>query len=203
MAGLETMLAGSQRIYRWLVKIYPKKFRAEHESEMVQNFRDLCREQLADLRSTRVIGLWGHTFLDLAASAAIEHVRRRESMTALDRDLRWDMRYGVQMFWRHSLWVLRYTALALIGGAVAIVLATWIWSGVRIWQKDKAVNAAWEKLTGKTPEAYFRARLQQFPKAGMNETARRLEELTTRLGIFNAMPNRLYDGERKRAIGPF
>ncbi len=37
----------------------------------------------------------------------------------------------------------------------------------------------------------------------MNDTARQLEELTIRLGIFNPMPNRLYGGERKRAMGPF
>jgi hypothetical protein len=203
MACLETMLAGSERVYRWLVKIYPKKFRAEHESEMIQHFRDLCREQLADLRSTRMIGLWGHMFLDLAASAAIEHTRRRESMTALDRDLRWDVRYGVQMLFKHSLWLLKYTAMALTGGAVAIVLAAWIWSGVRMWQKEKPVSDAWQMLTGKTPEGYFQAALQQFPKSGMNETARQLEELTTRLGIFNPMPNRLYDGQRKNFVGPF
>src|SRR5215475_3580417 len=149
MACLEAMLAGSERVYRWLVKIYPKKFRAEHENEMVLNFRDLCREQLADLRSTRVIGLWGHTFLDLAASAAIEHTRRRESMTALDRDLRWDVRYGLEMLRKHTLWLLKYTVLALTGSAIAIVLAAWIWSGVRIWQKEGSVTEAWKNLTGK------------------------------------------------------
>ena len=58
-------------------------------------------------------------------------------------------------------------------------------------------------LTGKAPEAYFQAMLQQFPKSGMNETARQLEELTTRLGIFNPMPNRLYEGRRKNFVGPF
>jgi hypothetical protein len=45
--------------------------------------------------------------------------------------------------------------------------------------------------------------LQQFPKSGMNKAASQLEELTTRLGIFNPMPNRLYGGERKGAMGPF
>ena len=140
MTLLEEMLASSERVYRWLVKIHPKEFRDEYESEMVQNFRDLCREQLDRLSPARMVGLWGRAFLDLAASAAIEHIRRREPMTALDRDLRWDVRYGVQMLWKHSLWLLKYTVLALIGGAVAIVLAAWIWSGVRIWQKEKPVQ---------------------------------------------------------------
>lgn len=124
-------------------------------------------------------------------------------MNTLDQDLRWDLRYGVQMFCKHFLWLLKYTSLALIGGAVAIVLAAWLWSGVRIWQKEKPVQQAWAEMTGKTPDAYFQAVLQQFPKSDMNETARQLEELTTRLGIFNPMPNRLYDGQRKNFVGPF
>jgi len=203
MALLERILAGSERAYRWLVKIHPKEFRAEHESEMVQHFRDLCRDQLGHLSSMRMMGLWGHVFLDLAASAAIEHLRRRKPMNTLDQDLRWDLRYGVQMFCKHFLWLLKYTFLALIGGAVAIVLAAWLWSGVRIWQKEKPVQQAWAEMTGKTPDAYFQAKLQQFPKSGMNETARQLEDLTTRLGIFNPMPNRLYNGQRKNFVGPF
>jgi hypothetical protein len=203
MAFVEKILAGSERVYRCLVKVQPKEFRAEHESEMVQNFRDLCREQLDRASATRVLGLWSHTVLDLAASAAIEHLRRRKPMNTLDQDLRWDLRYGVQMFCKHSLWLLKYTSLAFIGGAIAIVLAAWLWSGVRIWQKGKAVQQSWVQMTGKTPEAYFQAALQRFPKSGMNETARRLEELTTRLGIFNPMPNRYYDGKQKGATGPF
>ena len=203
MALLEKILAGSEHVYRCLVKIHPKEFRAEYEHEMVQNFRDLCREQLDRLSSTRVLGLWSQTVLDLAASAAIEHLRRRKPMNTLDQDLRWDLRYGLQMFWKHALWLLKYTSLAFVGGAIAIVVGVWLWSGVRIWQKKKRVQEAWVGMTGKTPDAYFQALLQQFPKSGMNETARRLEELTTRLGIFNPMPNRLYDGERKGVTGPF
>ena len=203
MTLLEEILAGSERAYRWLVKIHPKEFRAEHESEMVQHFRDLCREQLGHLSSMRMVGLWGHVFLDLAASAAIEHLRRKKPMNTLEQDLRWDLRYGVQMFCKHFLWLLKYTSLALIGGAVAITLAAWIWSGVRIWQKERPVQQAWVEMTGRTPEGYFQTILQQFPKTGMNETARQLEELTTRLGIFNPMPNRFYDGQRKNFVGPF
>lgn len=124
-------------------------------------------------------------------------------MNTLNQDLRWDLRYGVQMFGKHFLWLMKYTSMVLIGGAVAIVLAVWIWTGVRIWQKEEPVRQAWAKMTGKTPNAYLQAALQGFPKSGMNETARQLEELTTRLGIFNPMPNRLYDGQRKNFVGPF
>jgi len=203
MALLEKILVSSERVYRCLVKIHPNVFRAEYEHEIVQNFRDLCREQLDRASSTRVLSLWSHTVLDLVASAVIEHLRRRKPMNTLDQDLRWDLRYGVQMFCKHSLWFLKYTSLALIGGAFAIVLAAWMWSGVRIWQKEKPVQQAWVGMTGKTPEGYFQAVLQQFPKSGMNEAARQLEELTTKLGIFNPMPNRLYDGERKGVTRPF
>ena len=203
MALLEKILASSEHVYRCLVKIHPKAFRAEYENEMVQNFRDLCREQLDRASSTRVLSLWSHTVLDLAASAVIEHLRRRKPMNTLDQDLRWDLRYGVQMFCKHSLWLLKYTSLALICGAVAIVLAGWIWSGVRIWQKETRVRDAWQQMIGETPDGYLQSMLRQFPKEEMNESARQLEELTTRLGIFNPMPNRLYDGARKGITGPF
>src|SRR5687768_14635739 len=120
MAFLEKILASSEHVYRWLVKIHPKEFRAEYENEMVQNFRDLCREELDRASSTRVLGLWSHTVLDLAASAAIEHIRRRKPMNTLDQDLRWDLRYGVQMFCKHSLWLLKYSALTTLGGVVVL-----------------------------------------------------------------------------------
>lgn len=74
---------------------------------------------------------------------------------------------------------------------------------MRIWQKEKPVHQAWVEMTGKTPDGYFQGMPQQFPKSGMNESARQLEELTTRLGMFNAMPNRLYGGERRGATLPF
>ncbi len=83
-------------------------------------------------------------------------------MNTLDQDLRWDVRYGVQMFCKHFLWLLKYTSLALIGGAVAIVLAAWIWSGVRIWQKEKPVQQVWAAMTGKTPKAYLKRRSSSF-----------------------------------------
>jgi len=203
MVILEKVLQGSERVYRCLVKIHPKAFRAEYESEMVQNFRDLCREQLGRASSMRVMGLWSHTVLDLAASAAIEHLKRRKPMNTLDQDLRWDLRYGVQMFCKHALWLLKYAILAITVGTVALVLAAWIWSGVRIWHREQPVNNAWQQITGKTPGAYFQSVMQQFPKSSMNETARQLEKMTTRLGIINPMPNRLYGGERKRGTGPF
>ena len=47
----------------------------------------------------------------------------------------------------------------------------------------------------------FKQCCSNFRKSGMNETARQLEELTTRLGIFNPMPNRLYDGRAKELRG--
>jgi hypothetical protein len=199
----EKMLAGSVCVYRWLLKIHPKEFRAEHESEMVQHFRDIFREQRDHASPAKVLGLWGNLFLDLAASAAVEHLRRRRPMNTLDQDLRWDLRYGVQMFCKHSLWVLKYTALTIVGGTMVLFLTAWIWSGVRIWLKEQPVQKSWQDLTGRTPEAYFQATLRQFPKSSMNETARKLEEITTRLGIFNPMSKALHGGERRGLAGPF
>jgi hypothetical protein len=36
----------SERVYEMLLVVYPKEFRSEYGLQMVQVFRDLCREEL-------------------------------------------------------------------------------------------------------------------------------------------------------------
>ena len=45
MPGSGRALRFSKRIYRVLLVAYPKEFRREYGSHMVQVFRDLCREE--------------------------------------------------------------------------------------------------------------------------------------------------------------
>jgi len=43
--GQDRNLRVSERVYRTLLKMYPRDFRREYGSQMEQAFRDLCREQ--------------------------------------------------------------------------------------------------------------------------------------------------------------
>jgi hypothetical protein len=62
----------SERVYKALLKAYPKGFRSEYGSQMVQTFRDLCREELKRGGIAGLVGLWVRTVLDLAKTALAE-----------------------------------------------------------------------------------------------------------------------------------
>ena len=78
MEILKKLLRASERVYACLVEVYPKAFRSKYGQEMVQTFRDRCREELSQGRISGVIGLWGHTVLDFAVTVPIEHLKRGE-----------------------------------------------------------------------------------------------------------------------------
>lgn len=71
----------SERVYVGLLRAYPRKFRARYGEEMVLLFAD----QLRDARAGRGTGggpavTWFRTLIDLATSAAGEHLRKDRTM---------------------------------------------------------------------------------------------------------------------------
>jgi len=64
----------SGRVYEVLLVAYPKEFRSEYRPQMVQAFRDLCREELGRGSKAGSVKLWARTFLDLATTALTERV---------------------------------------------------------------------------------------------------------------------------------
>ena len=54
----------AERVYRLLLRAFPRDFRAEYEREMVLLFRDQCRES-----DVRTIGFWAKVLADIARSA--------------------------------------------------------------------------------------------------------------------------------------
>ena len=58
----------SLRIYRRLLRAYPKAHRDEYGSAMVQLFRDQCQEA----GNWGLAGLWGRTIRDLAVTSTVE-----------------------------------------------------------------------------------------------------------------------------------
>ncbi|UFP95675.1 ABC transporter permease [Gloeobacter morelensis] len=77
----------SERLYRWLLLLYPAEFRAEYGEELVQVFLDnLHEERQADGRRG-VLRLWWETMTDLSSTAFAEHLA-----------IFWqDLRYGARM----------------------------------------------------------------------------------------------------------
>lgn len=63
----------STRLYRLLLTFYPRGFRHEYGSDMLQVFGDLCRDSLRQQGWVGLAKLWGTTLRDFAASAITEY----------------------------------------------------------------------------------------------------------------------------------
>ena len=105
-------MAGVPRIYRWLLKLYPARFREEYSAPMERQFLD----EYADARGVGRILFWMHTLADLAFSIPVE----------LGRELRRDAAFALRVY-RHQPLV---TTLALGALALAIGVTTGVFSVV-------------------------------------------------------------------------
>jgi hypothetical protein len=63
----------SEKIYGWLLKLYPACFRRDYGSSAIQLFRDRIRDERGILQQCR---LWFDVISDLAVSVPSEHLRR-------------------------------------------------------------------------------------------------------------------------------
>lgn len=68
----DRVLLASERVYRVLLAAYPKEFREAYGSQMVQVFRDLCRDKRRGGGIGGLVALWARTGADLAVSALVE-----------------------------------------------------------------------------------------------------------------------------------
>ena len=68
------LVAASERIYRRIVYLYPKRFRSDYAALMEQLFRDQCRDACHKNAPIGVAKLWWHVIADTATSACREHV---------------------------------------------------------------------------------------------------------------------------------
>jgi hypothetical protein len=63
----------SEKIYGWLLKLYPERFRRDYGSSAIQLFRDRSRAERGILQQCR---LWFDVISDLTVSVPSEHLRR-------------------------------------------------------------------------------------------------------------------------------
>jgi hypothetical protein len=67
-------MALSQRLYRWLLRLYPRAYRATYESEMFHVFTDQCREACAQRGRLAMPLLWLRTLVDVGVTIVREHL---------------------------------------------------------------------------------------------------------------------------------
>jgi hypothetical protein len=65
-----------ERLYRWLLHVYPSSFRTRHADEMVQLFGDQLRDARSSGAAAGAAGVWLRAVPDLVRTAASEHLRR-------------------------------------------------------------------------------------------------------------------------------
>lgn len=68
----ERAAGASERIYRLLLRAYPRELRDEYADEMARLFRDLCREALEDRGGPGLAALWARTVPELLYTALKE-----------------------------------------------------------------------------------------------------------------------------------
>lgn len=72
--SLANSLLVSVRVYHALLVAYPRKFRDNYETQMMQVFRDSLRDAYHRNGTSGVIDLWLHTCADLLVTAFIERI---------------------------------------------------------------------------------------------------------------------------------
>ena len=67
--GHERAVGISERVYRSLLRAYPRGFRDEYGDEMARCFQDLCREELEDGGGLGLAALWTNTLREVLYTA--------------------------------------------------------------------------------------------------------------------------------------
>ena len=70
--GRERAVGASQRVYRSLLRAYPRELRDAYGGEMVRCFRDLCRDALEDGGGVGLAALWVRTLPEWLSTAIKE-----------------------------------------------------------------------------------------------------------------------------------
>jgi hypothetical protein len=178
MDNYSRKLRTSEKMFRRLVCLYPRDFRVQFGREMLQTFRDRCREVMRHGPRLGLTLLWAETLLDLAVTAPVEHLERRNLVKVLSDDFSWDMRHLLKMVLKCIGWVL--------GGLAAVFLAGWLICTIYAWRKEPAVVQAWEQAVGTSPDMQFQSLLKTHPKAPSNETALELERIVRQFQVVQA-----------------
>jgi hypothetical protein len=70
--GHQRAVGTSERVYRSLLRVYPRELRDEYGDEMARCFKELCREELEDGGGLGLAVLWARTLPELFYTALKE-----------------------------------------------------------------------------------------------------------------------------------
>lgn len=74
----------SEKFYRLLVSLYPRKFQAQFGDEMLLVFAELLQDAQAQAGSMGVARLWARTMVDLCRSLPQEYVREQKGCNVVN-----------------------------------------------------------------------------------------------------------------------
>jgi hypothetical protein len=77
---MQGRLLFSEWLYKMLLNLYPKMFRAAYGQQMCLTFRDACRVAYKQGGAGGLLALWLPTLFDLLKSALEERARQGEIM---------------------------------------------------------------------------------------------------------------------------
>ncbi|MBN2115756.1 MAG: hypothetical protein JW730_04255 [Anaerolineales bacterium] len=76
-------VASSQRLYCWLLQLYPQAYRAIYESEMLHLFSDQCQEAYKQRGRAGILSLWLRTLVDVGVTVIREHLSDPDARVGL------------------------------------------------------------------------------------------------------------------------
>lgn len=79
------MLRVSERAYRALLMLYPRAFRREYGGQMLQLFRDVCRDAVRQGGASALMRWWGTALFDLLQTVVAEHRKVWVKMGSITR----------------------------------------------------------------------------------------------------------------------
>jgi hypothetical protein len=69
----------STKLYGWLLSAYPKAHRRSYGKQMLDSFRDLCRETYRQQGATGLLVVWLKVLADTGSNALREHIAERRT----------------------------------------------------------------------------------------------------------------------------
>ncbi len=69
-------VAVSYRVYRAVLRVYPRRFQREYQNEVAHLFRDCCRDAYHTQGLWGLAGVWARAVLDLGKNVPQEHVEQ-------------------------------------------------------------------------------------------------------------------------------
>ncbi len=146
----ERWVAGSRRLYAWLINVYPKEYLAEYGAAMLQVFTDQCREIFQEQGVMGMLLLWLRTMIDLGKTAVYERIQAQHAGIGLPEI--------VPVDWKD-------TWLVLIPGLAFLIFYT----ACIIWNDNASIYAMmrWSVILSAIPILWVWWRTKVFPVWGL------------------------------------